>query len=84
MNDDSYLIWSHEHSAWWATGGHGYHRRLTLAARFSREQAMDICVKAMPGTAAHLGALPELPVREADVKEMLARYPFTVGLESVL
>jgi len=65
-----YLIWSHEHSAWWGPGEHGYTPELTEAGRYTREDALRICRKAMPGTAARLGALPELPVRLADLKEL--------------
>jgi len=65
-----YLIWSHEHGAWWGPGGFGYTSNMDEAGRYSREEAIRICRKAIPGTAAELGALPELPVRLADLKEM--------------
>lgn len=61
-----YLIWSHEHGAWW-TAGHGYARRLSEAGRYARTEAMRICANAIPGTANRIGALPELPVRLEDV-----------------
>lgn len=84
MNDDSYLIFSVEHTAWWGPGGCGYPRRLSEAGRYTRDQALRICTDAMPGTAARLGALPELPVREDDVQEMISRYRHIVGLEGIL
>lgn len=84
MNDDSYLIWSHEHAAWWGPGGCLYLKRLSEAGRYTRDQALRICTDAMPGTAARLGALPELPVREDDVQEMISRYRHIVGLEGIL
>jgi hypothetical protein len=34
-----YLIWSHQHNAWWRDGGYGYTTRLTDAGRFTRTQA---------------------------------------------
>jgi hypothetical protein len=34
-----YLIWSHQHNAWWRDGGHGYTTQLTDAGRFTRTQA---------------------------------------------
>lgn len=84
MNDDSYLIFSVEHTAWWGPGGCLYLKRLSEAGRYTRDQALRICTDAMPGTAARLGALPELPVREDDVQEMISRYRHIVGLEGIL
>ena len=69
-----YLVWSHEHSAWWGPDRCGYVRRIEDAGIYSRAEALDICIKAMPGTAMQLGALPELPVSLADVKAMAAAY----------
>jgi hypothetical protein len=71
---DIYLIWSDEHLAWWCPGGNGYTRRLSEAGRYSRANALMICTRAIPGTAARRGRLPELPVRLQDVLEMDARY----------
>lgn len=28
---DTYLVWSHEHGAWWRPGGHGYTTHLSDA-----------------------------------------------------
>jgi hypothetical protein len=68
--DDVYLIWSHEHRAWWGPGECGYVASIGAAGRYSRAKALMICIQAVPGTAAQLGALPELPVREADLLEL--------------
>jgi hypothetical protein len=73
-NDDVYLIWSHEHGAWWRDGGHGYTRSLAEAGRTDRAHALHICANAIPATAARHGALPELPVRLADVEMMRDRF----------
>ena len=72
--DDLYLIWSHEHGAWWGPERCGYVRRISDAGRYSRADAWDICIKAMSGTSTQLGALPELPVRLADVDAMTSAY----------
>jgi len=69
--DDPYLIWSHEHAAWWRGGGGGYTPQLSEAGRYSRDDAMFICIRAMPGAK---GALNELPVRAADVEAMVYAY----------
>lgn len=66
----AYLIWSNEHRAWWGPNRSGYVARVEDAGRYSYEQAIDICIAAMPGMA-YLGMLPELPVRLEDVKLML-------------
>lgn len=68
---DAYVIWSHEHRAWWRPGGIGYTPRLADAGRFTRLHAIDICIRAMPGAKE---ALNELPVRLADLTEMLNAY----------
>lgn len=73
MADDSelYWVWSNEHRAWWAAGKNGYRQRLAQAGVFSRAEAISICRQAIPGTAARMGLLPEIPVRVADVEDMV-------------
>ncbi|HEY2617007.1 MAG TPA: hypothetical protein VGI78_06690 [Acetobacteraceae bacterium] len=71
---DLYVIWSHEHGRWWGPGGCGYETRLAQAGRYTREQALHICRIAVPGAAYRMSALPELPVRLADVEEFVAAY----------
>lgn len=70
MPNDVYLVWSNEHTAWWGPGLNGYTRELAKAGRYSLAAALAICTNAMPGTAARLGMLPELPVRLAHVEAM--------------
>jgi hypothetical protein len=72
--DEPYLIWSHEHGAWWAPGSHGYVAQLSAAGHYPRRVAVAICAGAIPGNASRAGALFELPVRLADVLAMQARY----------
>ena len=67
---DTYLIWSNEHEAWWKGGGWGYSGGLRGASHFTREQAIDICRKALP-TSAHVGKIAEVPVRLTDLMEVL-------------
>lgn len=79
-NDDNvYLIWSHEHGAWWGPGGHSYVGKVSAAGRYTRQKAIDVCAKAMPGTSDRMGRLPELPVRLSDVQTVIGdfatRYP---------
>ena len=58
MDDTSkYLIWSHEHMAWWS-GMSSYTTSLERACRYEHQTALDICAKAIPGTAAKFGVLP--------------------------
>jgi hypothetical protein len=72
--DDLYLIWSHEHGAWWGPDRCGYTTTISKAGRYTHDEAMRLCIEAMPGTSSRLGALPELPVRLADVEVMVAAY----------
>jgi hypothetical protein len=82
MNDaDVYLVWSHEHGGWWGPGRNGYVQKVSDAGRYSRAQALEICCGSVPGTAAQLGAMPELPVRLADVAAIIAAYFETYPIE---
>lgn len=72
--NDIYLIWSHEHSAWWGPGGVGYVRSMAAAGQFSREAALLFCLQAIPRTADRMGALPELPVPLRDVLAFTSAY----------
>jgi hypothetical protein len=76
---DEYFIWSHEHGAWWDPDRCGYVPRISKAGRYSHAEAIRICIAAMPGTSTMLGALPELPVRLADVETMVEAYDRTFG-----
>jgi hypothetical protein len=72
MSDTSetYLVWSNEHRGWWKPGGYGYSPGLRGAGHFTREHALRICREALP-TAAHIGLISEVPVRMADLAEVL-------------
>lgn len=70
--DETYLIWSNEHRAWWRSGMCGYTTGLRDAGRYSRQQAMRICRAALPSACA-LGTISEIPVRLQDVHEFMAR-----------
>ena len=76
---DTYLVWSHEHGAWWGPARCGYERKLSQAGRYSHAEALDICTRAIPGTSRALRTFPELPVREADAlmirDRFLGEYP---------
>ena len=72
--DDAYLVWSHEHAAWWAPALGGYTKSLTAARVFSRHEALLVCTEAMPGAARKMGTLPELPVRREDAVMLRDRY----------
>lgn len=74
MSDETCLIWSVEHNAWWGPDQCGYVRRISQAGRYSNYEAVKICTRAMPGTGTSLGALPELPVRLADIEAMTDAY----------
>ena len=69
---EPYVIWSNEHHAWWAPGRMGYVHRLSEAGRYSRDTALAIAMSALPGTAARMGTLPELPIRLADAIALTA------------
>ncbi len=68
--EDQYLVWSNEHRRWWAPHHAGYVERVSAAGRYTREQALDICQRAL-GTAGHMGIFAELPVRLRDVEDFV-------------
>ena len=80
--NEQYLIWSVEHEAWWGPERSGYYGSIASAGRYTREEALRICISAMPGTSTRFGALPELPVRLADIGVMVAEYDRTFGNRS--
>ena len=62
-----YLVWSNEHSAWWGPDHAGYFSRLAFAGRYTREEALAICVGARGGR--QFNANPtEIPVLLADAE----------------
>jgi hypothetical protein len=79
VREDDYLIWSHEHKAWWGPGRCGYVTRIRQAGRYSRTAAVELCAGAIPGTSHKLGALPELPVRLADLDAAVEAYTTLFG-----
>jgi hypothetical protein len=70
MSEEIYLVWSNEHRGWWKPGGYGYSTGLRGAGHFSRDQAIAIRKQALP-TAHHVGTIAEIPVRLADLTDIL-------------
>lgn len=60
-----YLIWSNEHGAWWRPHRCGYTKWLADAGRYTRAQAISICLYSR-GYAADGDTLTEVPVRQED------------------
>jgi hypothetical protein len=44
-----YLVWSNEHRAWWGPKHCGYCIKLEDAGRYSRKEALKICINARGG-----------------------------------
>jgi hypothetical protein len=47
--NQEYAVWSNEHSAWWGPNKAGYYSTLADAGRYTREQAIKICIGARGG-----------------------------------
>lgn len=45
-SDKPYLIWSHEHRAWWRSSSHGYTRNRAAAGLYTLAQAEEIVASA--------------------------------------
>lgn len=67
MDDDIYLIWSHEHTGWWRPDRMGYTKNFGQAGQYTREQAIEVCRRAVPGM--REGVFNELPVKLSDLLE---------------
>lgn len=73
----NYLIWSNEHRAWWRPDARGYTLDIERAGRYSRDEAIKHSrtrdqYKGQP--------LPELPIREADLKEIVEPMHWTTEM----
>jgi hypothetical protein len=73
--DDTYLVWSHEHGAWWRPNRAGYTTSLEAAGRYTRDEAIRICGDAHDGWNGGKSAPPEIPVRLADAMECIIVQP---------
>lgn len=76
--NESYVIWSNEHKAWWGPGRAGYVARIADAGLYTRRNALDICFTAMAGRRGK-EPLREIPVCVDDLFVMLERWKETYG-----
>lgn len=66
---DKYLVWSSEHRCWWRADRAGYTRKVELAGRYDRSDAISISRgRGWPAT----GIPDEVPVLEKDAIECFA------------
>lgn len=65
---DAYMVWSHEHGAWWRARRCGYTKDVQQAGTYTRAEALDICVSAFHNP---LEPFPEIMVRADDVGSMM-------------
>jgi len=69
-NQGTWLIYSHEHDAWWKPGGWGYTGRQDEAGRYTEEKAREICERAAYGW--RDGQLPPEVMVPVDSSDMLS------------
>lgn len=62
-----YVIWSHEHMAWWRPNSQGYTRNIRYAGQYSREAAVAIVAQASVAHDWTRGGPNELAVRVDDL-----------------
>src|SRR5262245_20645190 len=48
VSSRDYLVWSNEHRAWWGKNQWGYVEHIDEAHRFSRGEALEVCLATMP------------------------------------
>jgi hypothetical protein len=68
----TYLVWSNEHRVWWGIGQWGFVQDLDEAHRYSRDEAVEVCLGTMP--ARHDQPLNDVPVRLEDIELLLRRF----------
>ena len=72
IDESTHLIWSNEHRGWRRLGGLGHSVHVDEAGRFTRQQALEECRRALvgwrPGT-----PYPDIPVAENYVMLILGR-----------
>ncbi len=67
--NERYVIWSHEHSAWWNPRSAGYTRSVIQAGIYDRKEALTICHQGRDGWLYQNSVPSEVPVRVADLPE---------------
>ena len=78
MSNDTYLVWSNEHSAWWGANQRGYTTHIDSAGRYPRAVAMEICKGANIGFMQDSGENPnEIPVLVQDALETMSARPWS-------
>jgi len=58
MNDQPYLVWSAEHSAWWRPDYRGYTTNISKAGFYARDEAMRIVNDATFNWTEHPSEIP--------------------------
>lgn len=48
MDNAKYVIWSHDHCAFWRPNSKGYTQALDLAGRYSEDEAREITTRSCP------------------------------------
>jgi len=69
---DTCLIWSNEHSSWWRANSAGYTTHVAAAGKYTRAEAMHICMGARHGWKEGEPP-PEIPVRLDDAIVCLSK-----------
>lgn len=64
--EEQYLVWSHEHGAWWRPNRAGYTVHLEDAGLYSRDEAISICAESRDGWGMRQDVPSEIPVRGGD------------------
>lgn len=62
-----YVVWSNEHRCWWRADCRGYANSLADAGRYSREDALAICIGARGGRRFNSNPA-EVPILLADAE----------------
>lgn len=74
-DDGPYLVWSNQHKAWWRPDSRGYTMNVSLAGRYSREEAMKISAHGRDGWTNPKELPEELAIAERDIPTFSQQTP---------
>lgn len=77
-DEDLWVIWSHEHLAWWRPNQQGYTEDLELAGRYTKQAAMEIVTGTLP-----YGIEVPVPARSAELSGTSRIWGMTKGLKDI-
>lgn len=71
LTEETYLVWSNQHRAWWRPDSSGYTRNVSHAGRYTQAEALSISFKGRDGWKYDHGIPDEIAVPLSSIPEAL-------------